>query len=267
MQWPRKLYDLEEIPPPHCWEEVKQAISNEPLSLGHSLDEWEVAPPAESWNLIAAEIRETQTLPRIDAARTITRRPLVAYAAAVVGLLLLASVLWYAFNNHDNGLNVRDLAAGLSYADSPAQAAPAQGEADSGKALANAGTPQDSGDSDKSQAISGSLPNPPEAIASAPSRATEQSVPVVSNISVSYADGNYIQLTEPDGDVTRVSYKLDRMVKAMHARNSNADGPQRQEWNRKLETWTNRMAQSTYIPSGGNFFDIAEFVEFLNKGQ
>ncbi len=265
MQWPRALYDHEEIPPPHCWDEVKQAIAGEPLALGHSLHELESAPPPEAWNRIAAEIQEAKSLPRIPAANIISRRPLVAYAAALAGLLLLGSVLWYAFNQRENGVNMRDLAAGLSYADSPAKS--------SGTA------PQEN--KEKRQASEPLAPEtnkaptpPPQVMASAPASGnTENPDRSARNTdsrpakSVSYADGNYIQITEPDGDVMRVSYKLDRMVKAMHTAGGQQNHRQQQEWNRKLEQWTSRMAQSTYVPSGGNFFDIAELVEFLNNGQ
>lgn len=262
MQWQRALYDYEAVPPPHCWDQVKQSISDEPIALGQSLHNWEAAPPEDAWKQVAAQIQPEQPIHRIPAARTLSKRPVFAYAAAVAGLLLLGSVLWYAFNDRDNGLNVRDLAAGLSYADSQAKTAPAQENNASGKAAepleapAVTAVPQ-TAESAHTSGVATSTMNAQE----------KETVAHTPAISVSYADGNYIQLTEPDGDVTRVSYKLDRMVRAMHALNGKTTGAQRQEWNRTLDTWTTRMAQSTYIPSGGNFFDIAELVEFLNNGQ
>ena len=265
MQWPRALYDHEEMPPPHCWDEVKQTISKEPISLGHSLNQWEAVPPAESWNLIAAEIQETKSLPRIPAAKTLTRRPLVAYAAAIAVMLLLASVLWYSLNDRENGLNVRDLAAGLTYSDSPAQAVPGPEISTNEQSAPGMETPAEAAPPTTPLAKSGELRETHHNSTAPHAAPAEIQAPKVPDVAVSYADGNYIQLTEPDGDVTRVSYKLDRMVKAMHAGGNNRS--QRQEWNRKLETWTSRMAQSTYVPSGGNFFDIAEFVEFLNDAR
>jgi hypothetical protein len=261
MQWQRALYDYEAVPPPHCWEQVKESISKEPLALGQSLHDWEAAPPEDAWKQVAAQIQPEQPVYRIPAARTLSKRPVFAYAAAVAGLLLLGSVLWYAFADRDNGINVRDLAAGLSYADSQAKSAPAPETTTAAQAPAG---PQEA------PAVA-AVPDAAESAKNSSANAlaeTERKPAVLTPaVSVSYADGNYIQLTEPDGDVTRVSYKLDRMVKAMHARNGKTNGAQRQEWNRTLDTWTARMAQSTYIPSGGNFFDIAELVEFLNNGQ
>jgi hypothetical protein len=261
MQWQRAIYDYEAVPPPHCWEQVKESISKEPLALGQSLHDWEAAPPEDAWSQVAAQIQPEQPVYRIPATRSLSTRPALAYAAAVAGLLLLGSVLWYAFADRENGINVRDLAAGLSYADSQAKSTPAPETPPVGqapftalKAPAEAAVPE-SAESAKNTGATASVVS------------EKNTAAVIPAIAVSYADGNYIQLTEPDGDVTRVSYKLDRMVKAMHARNGKTNGAQRQEWNRTLDTWTTRMAQSTYIPSGGNFFDIAELVEFLNNGQ
>jgi hypothetical protein len=262
MQWQRALYDYEAVPPPHCWEQVKESVSNEPLALGQSLHDWEAAPPDDAWKQVAVQIQPEEPIHRIPAARTLTQRPIFAYAAVVAGILLLGSVLWYGFNDRENGLNVRDLAAGLSYADSQAKSTPAQEK----PAVAQPPSVPSDAPSVASVPNAASAPSGGTSISTL-SAPAEEPVAYTPAISVSYADGNYIQLTEPDGDVTRVSYKLDRMVKAMHARNGKTNGTQRQEWNRTLENWTARMAQSTYIPSGGNFFDIAEFVEFLNSGQ
>ena len=37
-----------------------------------------------------------------------------------------------------------------------------------------------------------------------------------------------------------------------------------QRWNKVLSEWKEKIGQSTFIPSGTNFFDIAEMAEMLN---
>jgi hypothetical protein len=54
------------------------------------------------------------------------------------------------------------------------------------------------------------------------------------------------------------------MVRTVHQDGRTKNRQDQQRWNQTLETWKAKMAQSTYVPSGSNFFDIAEMIEFLN---
>lgn len=247
MQWPRKLYDHEVIPPPHCWEDIREKIAGEPLALGQSLYDAAVPPPPGAWDQIRSQIQPAPEQKIPAPVRRMTMRPALRYAAAAAVLLLLSSGLWYVFTRNDSGLRMADLAAGLGFADSPAKSVVAT---DKETASGNG---------------EGSAPNANATVAEgsmASNNTSQPMLPAADDTQISYEDGNYIQLVEPDGDVTRVSYKFRDMLRAVQQKKEAAV-----QWNKQLENWKKQMASSSYIPSGSNFFDLAEMVQVMNNGQ
>ena len=281
MQWQRKLYEHEEIPPPHCWEDIRANIEKEPLRLGHALYEMEAAPPAGAWEKIRDGLQEPVFTPVTKPARVISRRPTLSYAAALAGFGVLAAILVYVFNRNSENLSVRDLAAGLTYTDSqqiPARDAGKNAAAPDGgtKTLPDmespvAGTdspapsPSNNGIAASAGAALGSRQSPANGLAAAGNKTTRKGAARMKKPVIRYTDGNYIQVVEPDGDVTRVSYKLADMVRSVHNPSSTQSKADQKRWNHTLEAWKTKMAQSSYIPSGSNFFDIADMVQFLNE--
>jgi hypothetical protein len=279
MQWSRKIYEQEEIPPPHCWEEIRKKIAEEPVRVGQALYEMEATPPAGSWENIRLEIIRAPAVPQELPVRNL-RRPVLSYAAAIIGFSILASILIYILNRKDTSLNVKDLAAGLTYTDSqknissvpninPADSTQEAQKTESENSSIPIRITENQEDKDiaiKTETAAGKTGD--EAIASmskkGPVRKSLRNKPAVGIPVVNYSDGNYIQLVEPDGDVTRVSYKLAEMVRTVHQDGRTKNRQDQQRWNQTLETWKAKMAQSTYVPSGSNFFDIAEMIEFLN---
>ncbi len=281
MQWQRKLYEHEEIPPPHCWEEVRSVIDQEPLRLGHALYELEAAPPAGAWEKIKEDLQSPAVKPEAIPSRGIFRKPALSFAAAVAGFAVLASILVYVFSRNNDQVRVQDLAAGLTHQDS--QQAPgneasnaSDSPAESTKTLPDieqslAGAEPSNRPTEKEAARAVDDGNHQQAAAKNEQAARKTPVRKRSNSGkmpvIRYTDGNYIQLVEPDGDVTRVSYKLADMVRSVHNPSSGPSKAEQERWNHTLEAWKTKMAQSTYIPSGSNFFDIADMVQFLNEGK
>ena len=56
------------------------------------------------------------------------------------------------------------------------------------------------------------------------------------------------------------------MVQSLHTDDHSSGKAQAdtQRWNKKITEWKEKMGNSTFIPSGSNFFDIAEMAEMLN---
>jgi hypothetical protein len=278
MQWQRKLYELEEIPPPHCWEEVRSSIEKEPLRLGLSLFEMETEPPAAAWEKIQEGLQVPAEILVSKPARIVFRRPTLSFAAALAGFGVLAAILVYVFSRNNENLHVRDLAAGLTYPDS--QQIPAR---DPGKnttpdgstrnlpdmgspaTAANSPGPTKNGLAASAGAALGSRKSPASSPTSYGNKIVGKGNSKVKKPVIRYSDGNYIQVVEPDGDVTRVSYKLADMVRSVLNPSSPQSRADQQRWNHTLEAWKTKMAQSTYIPSGSNFFDIADMIRFLNE--
>jgi hypothetical protein len=268
MQWQKELYQYQEIPPPHCWQEVQKQMTEEPIMLGAMLHEASETPPASVWDAIERDIR-TASKPAPAPVRAF-KRPYLSYAAAVAGLLLLGSLLLYVANQRSTAIDMKDLAAGISLADSQKQqkesdTASTNNPAPTESRIQTAPMPevrgQETEDSDKTaialQNIAASdLTNPKSDAGPASSPGT-----VATNTKVLYTDGNYIQLVKPNGEITRVSYKLAGMVKTMQGKK--AATAEQKKWASTLDQWKSKLEQSNYAPAGSNFFDIAGMIEVM----
>jgi hypothetical protein len=276
MQWQKKLYQHEELPPPGVWDEIKKTLADEPYQVGLSLFELTDTPPAEVWEFVSAAIKT----PQIEQPKTIIhniRRTALSYAAAIAGIGLFISLLVFLLNNKPDQVGVKDLAAGLNFQDSPL--------VDDDKKDTAGNVAGNLMEKTNDQASETPLIEPAPVVK--PPRVTEtlaviqpseqKSIPVKTpgnpvkkntglKNKVSYSDGNYILVYSPEGDYKRVSYKLADMVHTLHetgqsAKSQNADT---QRWNKVLSEWKEKIGQSSFIPAGTNFFDIAEMAEMLN---
>ncbi|WP_336517607.1 hypothetical protein [Pollutibacter soli] len=81
---------------------------------------------------------------------------------------------------------------------------------------------------------------------------------------VSYSDSNYILVPANDGSYNRVSYKLNDMVKSVY-NTGQQDSQVRQRWNNTLLRWKQKMEHSQFMPTGSNFFDLAEMADVIDE--
>ena len=85
---------------------------------------------------------------------------------------------------------------------------------------------------------------------------------------VSYADGNYIQVLTNDGAYKNVSYKFYDMVQVMYANDTQASTSEgRKYWQNTISAWNEKIVTSSFVPSGSNFFDLAEMISILEEGK
>lgn len=268
MQWQKELYQYQEIPPPHCWQEVQQQLGEEPIALGALLHEASENPPALIWNAIERDIRQSKQ----QAPATIRsfRRPYLSYAAAVAGLVLFGSILLYVANQRSATIDVKDLAAGISLSDSQKQ----QKEADTAPSQSPASTeaPAQTAElppvQEKAAENAGKEAIAPQTLAASnqPDAKIHAENPpspgtALGDTKIVYTDGNYIQLVKPDGEVTRVSYKLAGMVKSMQGKK--AETAEQRKWMSTIDQWKAKLEQSSYAPAASNFFDIAGMLEVM----
>ncbi len=81
---------------------------------------------------------------------------------------------------------------------------------------------------------------------------------------VIYSDSNFILVSNQGGGYDRVSYKFNEMVEAMYGKN-NSGNKHKQYWNSTLAKWKSKMEHSSFMPSGSNFFDMAEMISVLEE--
>lgn len=278
MLWQKKLYLHEELPPPEVWDEIKKTLEEEPYQVRQSLFTLSETPPAEVWEKVAAAIKT----PEAEQPKRIIhniRRTALSYAAAITGIGFFISLLVFLLNNKADQVGVKDLAAGLNFQDSPLIDDNKSDTADnfasilpekSATADQVTQTPQNKPAAENiTPRISPNLAvvqneelmTIPQKVKTKPAKSTDRTINTVS-----YSDGNYILVYGSDGAYKRVSYKLADMVHSLHETNPSAkkQTAETQRWNKVLSEWKEKVGQSTFIPSGTNFFDIAEMAEMLN---
>ncbi|MGL6266892.1 MAG: hypothetical protein ACRC2O_03170, partial [Chitinophagaceae bacterium] len=119
MQWQKKLYQFEEIPPSFIWDDLSKVLPDEPYKLRQSLNEFSVTPPSITWENISTKITEEELPVKIPFLFKIRSSSALSYAAAITGIGLFIALIVFLLNNKPNEIGVKDLAAGLNFQDSP----------------------------------------------------------------------------------------------------------------------------------------------------
>lgn len=264
MQWQKKLYQHEENPPTFIWDDLTKVLADEPYKIRQSLNDYSVTPPSKIWDNISTKIGDEEIPVTIPLFYKIRNGSALSYAAAITGIGLFIALIVFLVNNKPNEIGVKDLAAGLNFQDSPLTESNKDTNQDIQNNQSLTQPAQDNftaGNND--QKVENKFP-PTASIAknTSPIKSSQNKT----SQKVSYSDGNYIVLYENDGQSKRVSYKLADMVQSLHT-NGHPSGKKQADtrrWNRKITEWKEKMGNSTFIPSGTNFFDIAEMAEMLN---
>jgi hypothetical protein len=115
------------------------------------------------------------------------------------------------------------------------------------------------------------LPNETIAVSAPPIRDAHGRIVMDMSLLTSEA-GNYITVTGPNGEQTRISAKFARFLAYM---NNNPDDKeqyldflfrQSSTWKKRFEEWRTRIMQKgSFSPSSANFFDILELKDLINE--
>jgi len=264
MQWQKKLYQHEENPPTVIWDELTKVLADEPYKIRQSLNDYSVTPPSNIWEHVSNNIGDKEIPVTIPFLYKIRNSSALSYAAAITGIGLFIALIVFLVNNKPNEIGVKDLAAGLNFQDSPLT----ETNKDTNQDIQNNQSLTQPAQDNITLENNGQKEEdkfPPTASIAKNTNPNKSSKNKNSQ-KVSYSDGNYILVYENDGQSKRVSYKLADMVQSLHTNDHSSGNTQAdtRRWNRKITEWKEKMGNSTFIPSGTNFFDIAEMAEMLN---
>jgi hypothetical protein len=242
MEWQKNLYQFEAVPPADAWKNVKKELDSDVPKIRELLTDYTEQPPSIVWSAISSELDRPEKTPVIW-----FRKPAVvtAAAASVAALVLLYS---YFFNG-TRDFSVPDVSASVY---KPAV------QGNQPKPLTHA----EEKDSMEKQAVQPAArvflpPFESSKISSTenPGSSSSRSLaydPV--SVKMNPDDENYIYLVTNSGEVKRVSYKLEKMIAEI-----------RKQDGEKLRKWTEKLEKSAFIPTGNNFFDIAEMVRIIGE--
>jgi hypothetical protein len=86
--------------------------------------------------------------------------------------------------------------------------------------------------------------------------------------------GNYITVTGPNGEQTRISSKFARFLSYLNSSNNDKEDyldfliRRNYSWKYKFEEWRTKILQhASFAPSGSNFFDILELKDLIEEGD
>ena len=109
----------------------------------------------------------------------------------------------------------------------------------------------------------------PIVISSAP--ITDANGLVIRDLDVLTTSSNYIMVTGPNGQQTRISAKFASVIRYL---NGNADDTEEyldkvikesDTWKKRFQEWRSKISQSSFIPSSANFLDIIEFKNLIQE--
>ena len=84
---------------------------------------------------------------------------------------------------------------------------------------------------------------------------------------VSAPDENYIIVTSPNGEQTKISRKFLKMLCMMNGGiDYNYMNAENYQWKMRFEEWRSKLLQqASYIPTANNFLDIVDLKELLQE--
>jgi hypothetical protein len=285
-----KIVNFEVAPPSTAWDSIAERLDDDRqyAVVAAKMTGAELAPPPMAWNSISAALDETaEVAPVIPIRRTPYK---LLAAAAIIGIVAVAG--WLLLNNNP----AADLAVNSpsKNENSPAMPAPVpqsvindhmsvknqelKGAAQAPAAPVVTGrtakTPTHTYQEDDrilKYAVLSSVPSFPEmpiVISSAP--ITDKNGVVIRDMDV-LTTSNYIMVTGPNGQLTRISSKFASVIRYLNGDPNDTEEyidrviKESDTWKKRFQEWRSKISQSSFIPSSANFLDIIEFKDLIEE--
>jgi len=289
-----KMNNFEEMPPQTTWNEIANRLDDDKqyAMVAAKMNNFDSPPPAEIWNNIAASLQEKEIkLVPAGNVRTIIYR--LAAAAILIGLF---AGIWLLMNKNtvkvDLVKNKTTVVPGNSAIrkddkeiTTPNNSDPSKEEvvvADQNAehiAQANAKNNRPSGINAfgenqytvlKHAVVDGLLAYQEKPIIISSPPILDREGNVIRDMDI-LTTSNYIMVTGPNGQSTRISSKFASVIRYL-----NGDSDDQEEyidkvikesdtWKKRFREWRNKISQSSFIPSSANFLDIIEFKELIEE--
>lgn len=301
-----KLKEYEMTPPADAWKNIAERLDREfdiaEISASEKITNAELKPPAGVFEKIMLDLR--QPLTQSEETPVVGLRSKKWLAAAVtVGILLGGAWLYQRFAKKENlnnsaaftkptsdtaiepGLSSSELLNPAETQAAVAQLIPQKIRVHNNRALTPSYTSYRSEDYTEPAYETITDPDfrahPPatiqvvdatgEVVVKAPPIRDSQGRIIMDMNLLTDASGNYITVTGPNGEQTRISVKFARFLAYL---NSNAEDQdqyldflfrQSTTWKKRFEEWRKKiLEQANFAPSDATFFDILELKELID---
>jgi hypothetical protein len=258
-----KMYDYEVTPPANLWEKIAAELDESELAheFPSKLYEIEITPPAAAWSKIKASLNAEE----VESPKGKKVFPIFRYAvaAAIIGLIAFGSMQLLKSKSSDKEIVSRDKKSGNTVAPVTANKSnvvtdeknDAAALEDSKQTLAKLDMPERK----RIKNISKNY-----FIQSVLNTAETNNEPDYTGTAIASEEtkniaGRYIAVMTPDCNVVRISKKLDHLVCCV-----SGDDPGT-VCKDQLERWREKIACSPIAASPGNFMDIVSLVNSLQE--
>lgn len=274
-----KLFNLEITPPAEAWEGIESALNNErSTSLLSRFQSYEVEPPAGVWLQISQTLsglpeKETAPVRRISFRR-------MAAAAVVIGLIATGSY-YFLFRDAEAVPNVLPVTASVlppepkaneealpteQIVNSPARAVKRLSTISPVIHLSDESPALDIPKNDKEPVkLNTATPIATNEIqVPAPPILDSEGKPLIDYQLLVSRDKNYISVTSPNGQQTRISSKFLPILTYLSG-HSNLSS-ESSKWTVKFAEWKKKLLEDpNFIPAAGNYLDLLELPEIFDE--
>jgi hypothetical protein len=287
-----KMNDFKASLPPGVWENIAARLNDDKqyAAVSSKMNEFEATPPTQVWGNVLNALEETKKnkAPVINMRRSIYR---VAAAAVLVGIFIFGWLLINNKNRQKIEVAKTTAASGQTVTANNNKENKIAGD-DSGttQKVTNTTTQNNQSNIKRHHSFSpaggerentfryatlNNFPNykMPVAVINAVPILDKDGNPVM-DIDVLTANSNYLVVTGPNGQLTRISSKFANVIRFLDDKNSSDTEEyldrvikESDTWKKRFQEWRNKISQSSYIPSSVNFLDIVELKDLIQEKQ
>ncbi|MBC7904189.1 MAG: hypothetical protein H7Y27_12230 [Gemmatimonadaceae bacterium] len=282
-----KLLGYETLPPAANWEAVSERLDddNQYAYLSGKLSAWSVPPPPDAWLNISKQLDESDapTIIANHAPLIQMNRRYMKWAVAAALIILAGGWIYFTqFNNRNSEMAVNSEADTSATAGDtrklqepvavagPSAIAPAASIA-SVLPVAGFGSktvPREDPRVLKFSPVENNSVAGEYNITISSPLIRDENAAVMRDMAPMTANSNYMMVSGPDGSRTRISSRFGEFIRYMHDdENSQSTGPENALWKKRFAEWRVAIKESSYFPAAGNFLDIMELKDLIEKNQ
>lgn len=288
--WLNRILHFDMPPPTEAWEKIADQLDEEfradDITLSQKMNDFEIVPPTFILDNVLTEVNTQQPSPQPAKVITLPRRQ-IAIAAVAIGLIALATI--YFLNPEFSSKQANSTSDILPVVPGERSTSPSTENKNNNNGSiagsdAEAGSLNPGADKKLVQSASNSSRNtrgakyammnrilPANAISpiavTAPPIYDKNGNMIMDESLVSAPDENYIIVTSPSGEQTKISRKFLKMLCMMNGSiDYNYMSYENYQWKLRFEEWRSKLLQeASYIPTANNFLDIMDLKELLQE--
>jgi hypothetical protein len=287
--WQHKILHFESLPPREVWKKIADQLDEEyeagDILISKKMDDYEIIPPAFILENVLASLNSDQSS---KAPARIFAFPLKQVAIAVVTIGLLAITMIYFLNsgapskakNSTSSIlppvpSTNSLSSETDKKDNTELKTQSDVEVASLNRTPNKKiVPTNYNNSRNGRSVKHATLNPvlaahaisPISVTAPPIYDGNGNI-IMDESLVSAPDENYIIVTSPNGEQTKISRKFLKMLCVMNGgAENNYMNAENFQWKLRFEEWRSKLLQqASYIPTANNFLDIMDLKELLQE--